>query len=382
MRPTAFVAALLLGALLAPHGSAEASEGALYFTAESGPAAANGGQCTANHGYTMATTAPADGKAYTSGSTEALACNTYFTYTAESAFQLGGAVTVQFYLSCDTPALQSTPVTLGFRARILHNGEDIGGTVDGDLPPGEACTGSALDYSATVDAGTEAFAVGDTLAAQLILWNTDTTGTNFHVLVGAGTPSGLRAVGLPDANAPKPEAGSKTVYTNATGTAVAISHTFNNASSDTYVYNWTSTATSLDVSYNVTVGNGTVAYMVKDSSGKTLSSGTLSKTGASTKPQTVPAKAGLFQVTLKYTKFKGVMKLNLAPTAAAGNSTASTTGAKGGVATQSSDGASSSTANLDLVDGAQRDEPAPDVSPLLAISMLGALAAVRRRRDA
>ncbi len=175
----------------------------------------------------------------------------------------------------------------------------------------------------------------------------------------------------------------KTVYANLTGTL--LSKTFAAATNGTYVYNVTSKAPNVDLTYSVK-GNGSAQLTVKDPKGVVQ----LNKTLTGSMNGTVnlnPAGNGTWQYHLVLTSFKGSLSVDLAAhkaTGSTGTSTGASGSAKGSSNGSSGSGASGSngaTGSDTGTDGASTStkKGAPGLElAFLALALLGVVA--RRRR--
>ena len=122
--PSPVALGFVLALFLIPAGAAQ-DPGSIYLTATEGTGP--GGdlpQCSAN-AYTLETAVPADGKAYQGSSSPALACSTYFVHTVVEPFTLSGEATAHFFVSCDSPVVVGTPVTVAWRVQLRKNGETL-----------------------------------------------------------------------------------------------------------------------------------------------------------------------------------------------------------------------------------------------------------------
>lgn len=158
---------------------------------------------------------------------------------------------------------------------------------------------------------------------------------------------------------------AKTVRGTLSGANVTLAQTFLNATTASYVYNWTQGPANATVRLAVH-GSGNATVTVRDAANATLV-----RQGA-TATLNVTGKAGRWTVTINYTAFKGDLSLSIAPRVPA-----TAGGPGGGSGTQGADpgspGAESSTT--------KKGTPAVGAIPVLAAGLGAALLARRRRTD-
>jgi len=175
--------------------------------------------------------------------------------------------------------------------------------------------------------------------------------------------------------------GAHVVYGELSGASVDAQGQFTAATNDTYLYNWTTTATAVDIGIDATVGAGSVTYSIVDANGKPAATGTVSATAKDTHPVSGMA-AGKWRVSLQYNGFRGTFKMSLAPHAA--SSTSSTSGGPaGGGGGPTPHATSSSTAAPMPGASSSSATTAAKKSPAASLLVLGAVlgvAVLRRRR--
>jgi hypothetical protein len=186
--------------------------------------------------------------------------------------------------------------------------------------------GDMHEVTMTGPALVDAIAKADGLSLHLDL---DGAGTFIHVGNGAPTQS---KVTLPVVQVPEVVAPSVT-HQNLTGPSVTISNNLTNATSRVDHYNWTATQPGYVLSYNATVGNGSVALSVADATGKAVYNRTINATGAD-HASLAGLQTGNWSITINYTAFRGRLQVGLAPasppvsnstTSASSRSTSTTT---------------------------------------------------------
>lgn len=146
-----------------------------------------------------------------------------------------------------------------------------------------------------------------------------------------------------------------------------VAHAFENATSDTYVLEWNATATNVTISLRASVQNGTANVTVRDGANATVYEATLdgntsvpagNATGNATAPAVTGA-PGVWTVTVTYDRFVGSLDLSLAETVAVPET--------------------NSTSEPTLGANVGEESPGPAL-PLLALGLLAAVGAVRRRK--
>ena len=358
-------------------GSA-AGEGALYFTNKliTDPGA------TGVKKFEMSDAAPtaaAPVKAYAMTSAFASTYQTQFEYKIPADTVLNGKMTVKTWVSCDVvapfrPAYQNTQNDLQALRVELYKGATLLGEAH-HYNSLATCTGPSsvneINVQVTLDA--VEMSKGDILGVRPLLWTTnppEAQAKNVHFLVGGGTRiSAIRGEGLPGASAAGPAgAVAKLVPGELEGDAATVSHSFENVTSDTYRFNWTTDGADFQVGAEANAGNGTVQVTARDGSGNETLNFTLpDATGGGDFTSTITnTTAGTWVIELAYADFRGTLNFTVTPYVAAvagGNTT------DGGNATENATGQS-----------------APDEGGIPGLEIVGATLAIaaavlaRRRR--
>ncbi|HUR62358.1 MAG TPA: hypothetical protein VM286_08370 [Candidatus Thermoplasmatota archaeon] len=131
-------------------------------------------------------------------------------------------------------------------------------------------------------------------------------------------------------------AAGKVQYYSLTGATATVQQSFSRPTTETDIYNWTSPAANLTLSYNVKPVAGSVSIRIATVAGNpTLQEGTFTARDAGN--LTLGDAKGALQVTLKYTGYNGTVVLGLSgqkaatgtPTSTSGTSTATKTATQG-----------------------------------------------------
>lgn len=362
----------------AQEGETDDGLGALFFTDEvlARPLGNAGTKVLA-----MTDVAPVDAEAkhaYVAFGFFQLTYTTQFDYEVSEAMTLSGPAVATFHISCDLPTATRPGVDgqqVSSRAVLLKDGSEISSTERVD--DAALCTGSSdvLTLVYELDsAGTE-FDAGDTLNVQLILWAAalpDDAVDHVYILVDSTEyPSGIRGEGLPGgAGGAEPV----TVEESIEGPAVDLALTFDNATTGSHTYNWTTDLESIDVAYEGHASNGTANLTILAPGGKEAVSAPLAPGERVNGTARVTADPGNWTIQLDLSAFEGELRVQLTkhveeahPTPDDGNATipaGDNATAAGGNATDSPDG------------GAL---PGPAVVAVIAAVGVGSVLARKRR---
>ncbi|MBI2077875.1 MAG: hypothetical protein HYT80_05825 [Euryarchaeota archaeon] len=356
---------------------APAGEGALYFTnkliTDPGATGVKKFEMT-----DVAPTAAAPVKAYAMTSAFASTYQTQFEYKFPADTVLNGKMTVKTWVSCDVlapfrPAYQNTQNDLQALRVELYKGTTLLGEAH-HYNSLAACTGPSVVHEISVQVPLDAveMAKGDILGVRPLLWTTnppEAQAKNVHFLVGGGTRiSAIRGEGLPGASPAGAGPVAKLVEETLDGSAATVSHSFDNTTSDTYRFNWTTETVDFEVAAGANATNGTVHVTAKDGSGNETLNFTLPGAAGESEFNSTLANttAGTWVIELAYADFQGTFDFNLSPFVPA---------AVGGNATDQGNATENATA-----------ASAPDEGGLPGLEIVGATLAiaaavfVRRRR--
>ncbi|MEK6974770.1 MAG: hypothetical protein AABY18_00345 [Candidatus Thermoplasmatota archaeon] len=190
-------------------------------------------------------------------------------------------------------------------------------------------------------------------------WGADAVASRLDYVAAAGAP-----------------VGPTTTYTNLTTPHLALG--FVNATSGTYLYNFTNALAPVDLDYNVT-GNGTAQVIVRDGAGAEVFNQTFPPSLAG-KQSFAQAKPGNWTYEIVLTDFAGTLSLDLATPATAGGASGSTV--TGTASTTGTNTASASTggtaADSSETTGGSADAPGP--APAIMLVAVALVAWVSRRR--
>ncbi|HUR62360.1 MAG TPA: hypothetical protein VM286_08380 [Candidatus Thermoplasmatota archaeon] len=374
--------ALLLGAvpllaLLAP-ASAQATPGTLYFTNTviDDP----GGPGTKV--FAASEVLPvAEGKAAAPVSPGPVTYTTAWDYTLPAAATLSGLAHVDAYVSCETLSAYRAGVAgqLASSRAILLKGTTAIAQADraDQFTP---CTGPASINQLSFDVDTKgtAFAAGDLLEVQVLVWWTNSGGVDaspapstppdaYFLVGGAAHTSKLTVAGLVGGAAAG--TGTVRVHGNLTGATASLEQSFATSRNATYLYNWTQGPAAATIRLTVH-GTGNATVTIRDASRAVVFTASPRNT---TSYLNVTAKQGTWSVEVNYTVFKGDLALSITPRTTAvcidacqtGSGTASTSrsGSTGGSGTQ----------------GSTTSKGTPAVGALLLLAGMGLVAGLRRR---
>lgn len=370
---TALLALMTLPGAMGQAATADA--GSIYFTEEvvSDPLAGAGTRV-----MKAVAQAPADDtseKAYVAFSFFQLTYTTQFEYEVQEDTVLTGPIHAKIYVSCDLPAafrpgVEGEQSSSAFN--LLVDGTEIAG--DARVDDAMTCTGPSdvIELHYEVDATGTELEAGDLLQADFLIWVTSGPALavdHVHILVGSTThPSGLTGPGLPGG-----DSAPQTIQDELTGETADVSHAFDNATTATYQYNWTTDLTEARIVANASATNGTAQVTVRDGAGDERVNVTVTTDGWN-ETLDIEAAAGNWTVEIGYTDFVGSLDLAIGPIPEApptmdhdamdhGNET------MGGNQTDD--------AGAESADGAAL--PGPGLVAVLAVALLGALAIPRRR---
>jgi len=273
-------------------------------------------------------------KAYANAATGATAYPTAWAWKTGEPFQLSGQATISTWVSCDVLSV-TRPDPSGNQLSTMgvalqKNGADITGTSKTvfDTTP-VVCTGPSSIRALTVVTGTAdaEFKAGDTFGVRITMWALanapEANHKNIHFLVGSTKhPSRVSVAGLPGALSAAP--GPSLIEDTLEGTSASIEHAFDNATSDTYRFNWTANLTAARIEHNVTAANGSVQLRILDGASTELVNATLNGTSAAAS-DVENATAGNWTVELSYSAFQGTLSLTIGavpPPAPTANETA------------------------------------------------------------
>jgi len=296
-----------------------------------------------------------------------------------------GQGTASFSLPMD-PAL-SAPLALTKGADVVFDlwvggsGPDQNGqvTVAATLKAGSTAVATTAASSAITFTGDmhEVILKAPAQVAQVpatdnLVLQVDTKGaaTFIHLGTGGATQSKLTLPAIPGPGT------ALVTYQNLTGPSVSISTLVNTTQSRADHYNWTTSATAIDVGYNVTRLNGTVQLRVLDGAGATVLDQRINATGSAKLARSALA-SGTWRILVNATAFRGAIQLSLAPPAVpvpsgAGTITSTnTTTASPTAAMNGTRGATASTTS--------KGSGAPEAAAFLAL--VGVVVVARRRRD-
>lgn len=321
--------------------------------------------------------APADDaseKAYVAFSFFQLTYTTQFEYEVQQDTVLTGPIHAKIYVSCDLPAafrpgVEGEQSSSAFN--LLVDGTEIAG--DARVDDAMTCTGPSdvieLDYE--VDAAGTELEAGDLLQADFLIWVT--SGPAFavdhvHILVGSTThPSGLTGAGLPGGDA-LPE----TIQDELTGTTGQVNHAFDDATSETYIYNWTTNLAETRIVGNASATNGTAQVIVRDGVGAELVNATVTTEGWN-ETLDVEGEPGNWTIHIAYADYAGRLEVTIGPVPDAPPATDDGAMDRG----NETIGNETDAAGAESADGASL--PGPGLLAVLLVA-LGAAVAVRRRR--
>ncbi|MGB0651622.1 MAG: hypothetical protein ACPGQL_00335 [Thermoplasmatota archaeon] len=274
--------------------------------------------CGTDDVYSMREVAAPDaGAVDLGGSTAALGCTTSWTYSPSSEVTLTGDGTFFGYFACDLPMIWSTPATLAFRVIFLLNGEELNRVETGPVNP--TCSGSddVSEVSGTVGIGGKTLSPSDELRVDIILWHTQIDGLgNALMLVGGDFASRIEAPGLPGAvelDLPA-DTGASVFYNQEEESVIAVAESFGEASSDTYVYNWTTAHDSFNATTITQVVNGSAQLSIIDGAGTTLLEALYTADFNSTE-SFEGVTPGNWTILVEYDDFVGNFALTVAPNA-------------------------------------------------------------------
>lgn len=348
-------------------------EGALFFTDEVLTRPANDLGTRVLGMTDAAPTEEASKKAYLATGLFALTYTTQFDYEVTEDFALEGTVKATVFVSCDAPAPYrpgQEGAAAGARLILMKDGDAISQQDMFGVP--SPCTGSSTirEFNFEVDsAGTE-FEAGDVLNVQFLLWVLNppqAAGSTVYALVGSTThPSGITAVGLPSAGE-----GSELVEETLVGETALVSHSFDNATTASYIYNWTTDLAQAQIAGNASVTNGSAQLTVRDANGTELLNTTIGPDGWN-ETLDVDAAAGNWTILADYSDFVGSVSLAIGPVPAP-----ALTPADEGPAGNETSGNETDDAGPAEEEGA--GIPGPGLAAVLVVS-LAAAAYLRRRR--
>ncbi|MBI2077874.1 MAG: hypothetical protein HYT80_05820 [Euryarchaeota archaeon] len=374
------VGLLMASALVAPMAPAKIpvvpGEGALYLTNSF-----VSGTDTGTKIFKATDVAPSEAavkKAYLAYGVVGTGATTRFSYTVAEPLTVTGPIRAEIWVSCDVAAVYGHGNTAGAeldssRFWLFKGTTQIG--LDERQDAATTCTGPTsirqIDFE-TPPVEAE-FKKGDVIHLDFLFFISnppESAAKNVHFLLGSTVHMArVTAMGLPGGGAATPKAVPQLVEEALEGTNATIDHSFENATSDTYRFNWTTETTDFDVLATAKATNGTVHVTAKDGSGNETLNFTLpdATTGDNFTSTMVNTTAGTWVIELAYTDFQGTLDFSLTPyvpPAVGGNATGD------GNATENATAAS-----------------APDEGGLPGLEIVGAATAiavavaVRRRRD-
>lgn len=310
-------------------------------------------------------------KVYLAASTGALTYTTQFDYAVTAPFSTSGVLPFTAYITCDTqtalrPGSQNGVNDLSTaRAVLMKNGGEVS---QASLYSLRTCDGPDDIWEAVFElaSGDTAFAPGDTLNLQLLVWAPNgapgSGAENMHVLVGGAFPTGVTGSGLPGGETVA--AAPQVVHANLTGESALVEHDWATSRNDTFVYNWTAPAGNTRLNVSAAPERGNVTVTVEDAGGE-LFNQTLSAAGNVT---ALLAGGGNWTVTLAYDDYVGTLRLSAEDEPSFPSQPDDETPPDGNE-TGGPDGNGTSDGN---------DSPGPGLAALLGV--LGAAVAVVRRR--
>lgn len=251
-------------------------------------------------------------KVYLATSTGLLTYTTQFDYAVTGALATSGTLPFTVYITCDTqtvlrPGSQNGANDVATaRAVFLRNGAEVS---QASLFSLRTCDGPDDIWEAVfeLDSGDTAFAPGDLLSVQLLVWAPNgapgTGAENMHVLVGGAFPTGITGEGLPGAVV---AAGPRVVQGNLTGESALVQHDWATTRNDTFVYNWTAPAGNTRLNVSAAPERGNVTVTVEDAGGE-LFNQTLSTPGNVT---ALLAGGGDWTITVSYDGYVGTLRLS------------------------------------------------------------------------
>jgi hypothetical protein len=280
-----------------------------------------------------------------------------------------GATSATYTFTMDPPLSAAAQLTKGADVTFdLWVGASKAGqagqvTVTATLLAGDAtlaaATSSAVTFAGDMHevvlktpARADSVAPGSNLAVRLDLRG---TGSAVHVGNGGRTQSKVQL--------PLAAAAPGRSYQTLSGPSITISNTFDNATTRTDVYNWTTPVGRLDFSFSGHSTAGTVSVTVRDGNGR---SGYAKRPGPANPGRGEADLApGNWTITVDFAGFKGTFGMSIGPPPS-DSSTATDT-------TSTDSGASSATA-------ASTTKGAPALGPVALAAALGLALLGRRRR--
>ncbi len=357
------VIGLLAMSLLAVPAQAESIPKSFHFTSDDGPAPGSSFNCLEHHGYILSDEPPAgDVKAYLSGTSNGLACGTFWTYTVTEEFTTMDGFTIATTFDCDAAAVYgSTPATSTSRFTLYHNGASIGEVTHGG-GKFSTCTGSAFEDGAKVGNAGLTFRAGDTLQMRFMYWGSDATGEEVF-LVNSPALDSLMTVPI---QAPIVLDLDTAIFEDLE--VPVVEHAFANATSDSYVFNFTAENGFglIDLEVN---GTGFANATLVDGNGTELFNGTLESGLTEYRNFT----AGNWTLSIDYTEFTGNLsfefKDGLLLANAEGPEEVEDVGSEAGNATEE-----------DVTDAPADDQESPGAPMVALLAALAAIVVVRRRK--
>ncbi len=256
---------------------------------------------------------PADAqKVYLATSTLAASFTTQWDYFVSEAFVASGALSLTFYISCDLETVMrpgvdnpANPVATA-RGLLAKDGTVLG---QANLFSIRTCDGPDDVWEAVfqVDGADTAFAPGNVLNLQLIIWGPNgAPGTgleNFFIYAGGAYPSGLTGASLPGGAIVV--AGPEIVHGNLTGPEATIEHDWATSRNTIFAYNWTAPEGNVSVDLAVAPAQGNVTVTILDAAGTELHNATF---GAATN-ETLSLAGGNWTLRVAYDDFVGTFRL-------------------------------------------------------------------------
>lgn len=317
-------------------------------------------------------------------------CPWGFTYVAETPFSLQGDVRVSLFLGCDVAAVVGgIPGAIrSYLITLFHNDDEVG-VFDSTEPI--VCDGAPTLIEGTVPAGSRQIAVGDRLDLEILFFAVTNApreaADNVHILTYSNDHlSGMANKGIPDLRLPDVvEEIPETIEETVEGASLEVVHDFDEATSDTYVFNWSHDHESLRMVGDITPTEGTATITTRQ--GEELLYEATVEAAFSFDEMLDAIGPGTYVLEIEYQDFTGTANVSVAQ--AADNEADETADDGAGSPTSGSGSEPADAAGNDdegLTFQGTDDEPAGEESPgFTFLAVLAAVAAgvvvLRRRKQ-